>query len=150
MTTSAEHETTVEADSALPTGTMVREFDAAPDRVFRAFVERDLVARWLGPDDAAIHIDTWDARTGGSYRYVVRQDGVEVAAFYGSFHEVRPSTRLVQTQTFDDLGDGQTRMTSVTLMESFEDRDGLIASGMEEGVVAGYAKLDEMLVDGVG
>lgn len=162
MNTTTKHETTIETDPKLPTVRMVREFDATPDRVFRAFVERDLVAQWLGTNDAGIRIDTWDARTGGGYRYVVEKDGAEVAAFYGSFHEVRPGERLVQTQTFEaipdgvaletmtfeDLGDGRTRMTSLTVMESFEARDGLIASGMESGVVAGFAKLDAMLADG--
>lgn len=162
MNTTTRHQTTIEADPNLPTVRMEREFDATPDRVFRAFVERDLVARWLGPDDAGIRIDAWDARTGGGYRYVVERDGAEVAAFYGSFHEVRPSERLVQTQTFEaipdgvaletmtfeDLGDGRTRMSSLTVMENFEARDGLIASGMETGVIEGFAKLDAMLADG--
>lgn len=161
--TTTKHETAIEADPGLPTVRITREFDAPPDRVFRAFVEPDLVARWLGPDDTTIRIDTWDAHTGGQYRYVVTRDGDEVAAFYGSFHEVRPTSRMVQTQTFEaipdgvaletatfeNVGDGRTRVTTTTVMESFEARDGLIASGMESGVLAGYAKLDAMLAEGV-
>ncbi len=72
--------------------------------------------------------------TGGSYRYTAWQDGEEVAAFFGSFHEVRPSERLVQTftwegmpdgvsletMTFTDLGDGRTRVTSVSVVDCFE------------------------------
>ncbi|MBO0828393.1 MAG: SRPBCC family protein [Streptosporangiales bacterium] len=164
MSTTARYETAIEADPKLPIVRITRDFDATPDRVFRAFVEPDLVARWLGPDETGIRIDAWEARTGGNYRYVVtKDDGEEVAAFYGSFHEVRPSGRIVQTQTFEaipdgvaletltleDIGDGRTRVTSTTVMESFEARDGLIASGMESGVLAGYATLDGMLADGV-
>ena len=81
------------------------------------------------------------------------------AKFYGAFHEVRTDERIVQTFTFEgfpdqvaletavfeDLGDGRSRVTSVSLVDSFEARDGFVASGMETGVVEGYEKLDELL-----
>ncbi len=106
-----------------------------------------------------IRIDQWEARTGGNYRYASVQDGEEVAAFYGSFHEVRPSERLVQTftwegmpdgvsletMTFEDLGDGRTRTIGLSVVENLEARDGIIASGMEVGVYEGYEKLDSLL-----
>ena len=162
MTTTTGHETTIEADPNLPTVRIVREFDATPDRVYRAFVDPDLFARWVGPTDIAVQVDRWDARTGGGYRYSVGS-GDEVAGFYGSFHEVRPSERLVQTQTyeaipdgvaletmtFEDLGDGRTRVTSVSVLETMEGRDAMVASGMEVGIVQGYEQLDAMLADGV-
>lgn len=69
MTSSDDRRTTIEADPALPVIRIVREFDAPPARVFRAWTEPELVARWLGPRDRVMKIDTWDARTGGSYRY---------------------------------------------------------------------------------
>ena len=103
-------------------------------------------------------IEHWDARTGGSWRYTALRDGEEVARFYGSFHEVRPNERLVQTFTWagapdgvsletltvEDLGNGRTRTVSLSIMQSFEERDAMIASGMETGVVEGYEKLDEL------
>ena len=103
-----------------------------------------------------MRIDHWDCRTGGSWRYSTADDAV---SFYGSFHEVRPEERLVQTFTFDgapdgvsletmtfeDLGDGRTRLTGLSVVESMEIRDQIIASGMEVGVVEGYAQLDELL-----
>ena len=76
-----------------------RDFDATPDRVFRAWVDPELFARWIGPRSVETRIDLWDARTGGSWRYTQLRDGQEIAAFYGSFHEVRPNDRLVQTFT---------------------------------------------------
>ncbi|MGH3340295.1 MAG: SRPBCC domain-containing protein, partial [Propionibacteriaceae bacterium] len=93
----ATRETTIEADPNLPTIRIIRDFDAPPDRVFKAWVDPELIVQWLGPKSSEIRIDKWDARTGGSYRYASVQDGEEVAAFYGSFHEVRPDERLVQT-----------------------------------------------------
>jgi uncharacterized protein YndB with AHSA1/START domain len=155
----AKRETTIEADPNLPTIRIIRDFDAPRDRVFKAWVDPDLVVQWLGPNSSEIRIDQWEAHTGGNYRYASVQDGEEVAAFYGSFHEVRPSERLVQTftwegmpdgvsletMTFEDLGDGRTRTIGLSVVENLEARDGIIASGMEVGVYEGYEKLDSLL-----
>jgi uncharacterized protein YndB with AHSA1/START domain len=155
-------ETTIEADPNLPTIRIVRDFDAPPEKVFRAWIEPDLVAQWLGPKSTTMRIDKWDARTGGQYRYAAVRDDEEVAAFYGSFHEVRPHERLVQTftwegmpdgvsleiMTFEDLGDGRTRTIGLSVVENLEGRDAIMASGMEVGVYEGYEKLDALLAQG--
>jgi uncharacterized protein YndB with AHSA1/START domain len=159
MTATTTHETRIDADPALPTIRITRDFDAPPDRVFRAWTDPELVARWLGPDETTMRLDAWDARTGGSYRYAALRGGKEIARFYGSFHEVRPSERLVQTftyegypdgvsldtMTFEDLGDGRTRVVALSVVDTMEARDAIIVSGMETGVVEGYAKLDALL-----
>ena len=159
MTTSTPPDTTVEADPALPTVRIVREFDASPEQVYRAHVDPDLVARWMGPRDLEMRIATWDVRRGGSYDYVVVRGGDEVASFYGSFHEARPGERLVQTftwegapdgvsldtMTFTDLGNGRTRLEILSVVDTMEARDMMVASGMESGIVEGYEKLDELL-----
>ncbi|MDQ4010512.1 MAG: SRPBCC family protein [Actinomycetota bacterium] len=160
--TTTTHETRIEADPDLPTVRIVRDFDAPPDRVYRAWTDPELVAQWLGPRSITTRIDTWDARTGGSYRYSAWRDGEEIASFYGSFHELRPDERLVQTftyegvpdgvcletVTFEDLGDGRTRVTALSVVDTMEARDAMIASGMEQGVVEGYEKLDALLAEG--
>jgi hypothetical protein len=50
--------------------------------------------------------------------------------------------------TFEDLGDGRTRLHAVSLCDSFEDRDAWLRSGMETGVNDGYAAIDELLANG--
>ena len=94
--------------------------------------------------------------------FTALRDGVEVATFWGSFHEVRSPDRIVQTQsmegtgdgaalntlTFEELPDGRTRLTDLTVVDTFEFRDMIMASGMESGVIAGYKKLDELLAKG--
>ena len=154
--------TTIEADPNLPVITIVRDFAAPAERVYRAWTDPDLVAQWMGPNGTEMKIDRWEATTGGSYRYTVWQGGQEVAGFYGSFHEARPGERLVQTftwegqpdgvsldtMTFTDLGDGRSRVTSVSVVDSLEGRDAILSSGMEVGVYEGYAKLDALLADG--
>jgi uncharacterized protein YndB with AHSA1/START domain len=105
-------------------------------------------------------IDHFDCRTGGSYRYIHSRDGQEYG-FRGCFHEVGP-TRLVQTftfegfpegvaletMTFEDLGDGRTKLHAFSLVDSFEGRDMFLASGMETGIDEGYQKLDELIASG--
>ena len=151
-------DTRIVADPALPTIVIIREFDAPPDRVFRAYTDPDLVVQWLGPRRLTMRIDQYDARTGGSYRYVHSDDDGTEYGFHGVFHEVRPSERIVQTFTyegfpdgvsletalFEDLG-GRARVTGTSLMDSIEARDAMLKSGMEVGVREGYERLDELL-----
>ncbi|MEU4242414.1 SRPBCC family protein [Actinoplanes sp. NPDC026619] len=151
--------TTVEADPVVPIIRISRDFQATPGQLLRAHTDPELFARWIGPDSLRTRIEQWDARTGGSYRYVSVRDGAEFA-FHGCFHEIRPD-RIVQTFTyagspdqvlletlrFDDLGGGRTRLRTQSLVESFEVRDAWLKSGMETGVDEGYAKLERMLTD---
>jgi len=150
----------IEADSALPIIRIVRDFAATPHQLFRAHTDPDLFVQWVGPDGMDTKLLHWDARTGGSWRYVAGRDGEEYG-FHGTFHEVRPE-RIVQTFTFDgepdgvaletlrfsDLGDGRTRLHAQSLVESFESRDAWLRSGMEVGVDQGYAKLDRLIGGG--
>jgi uncharacterized protein YndB with AHSA1/START domain len=157
-----QHETQVIADPALPTIEIIREFDAPPERVFRAHTDPELVVQWLGPRGLEMRVDRYDARTGGSYRYTHKDADGNEYAFFGAFHEVRPNERIVQTftfegypdgvsletATFEDLGDGRTRLHAVSLCDSFEGRDAWLRSGMEVGVNEGYAKLDALIASG--
>ncbi len=161
MTSTTSKETQVVADPDVPLVRIVREFDAPPEKVFRAHVDPELVVRWMGPVGVEMVIDTWDARTGGSYRYLAVQDGEEYG-FRGCFHELRPGELLVQTMTFEgmpdgvalekyvfeDLGGGRTRLTSTSLCDSFADRDAFLASGVVDGTTEGYGKLDALLAAG--
>jgi uncharacterized protein YndB with AHSA1/START domain len=156
--TAATHETQIIVDPDVPLVRIVREFDAPPSKVFRAHTDPELLVQWLGPRGLEMTIDQYDCRTGGSYRYVHRQDGEEYG-FRGCFHEVRPDELIVQTFTFEgmpegvaleklvleDLGNGRTRLTTTSLVDSFADRDAMVASGMEVGIREGYEKLDEVL-----
>ena len=155
----SEHITTarIEADANVPLIRIARDFRATPAQLFRAHTDPELFARWVGPNDLTTTIDYWDARTGGSWRFLAGR-GEEEFGFHGSFHEVAPD-RIVQTFTFEgtpedvsletlrfeDLGDGWTRLHAQSLVDSFEGRDAWLASGMETGVNDGYATLDALL-----
>ena len=156
--TISSRETQITVDTAVPLVRITREFDAPPEKVFRAHTDPKLVSRWLGPRRHEMLIDHYDCRTGGSYRYVHASDGNEYG-FHGSFHEVRPAQLIVQTFTyegipegvalqrvvFEDLDGGRTRLTTTSLVDSFAERDAFVASGMEGGVREGYERLDELL-----
>ena len=158
MTTTDPHETQIAADPNVPLVRIVREFDAPPEKVFRAHTDPDLVVQWQGPKGVEARIDHYDCRTGGSYRYVHTMNGVEYG-FHGCFHEVRPAEVIVQTFTFEGVPDsvalerlvleeldgGRTRLTATSLVDSFESRDAFLASGMETGVREGYERLDALL-----
>ena len=158
--TTVNAEAAIEASATLPSITITRDFRATPAQLHRAHTDPELYARWVGPSDIATEIVHWDARTGGSWAYNNTR-GDERYSFHGSFHDVRedrivqtftfdewPDAVSLETMTFEDLGDGRTRMHSVSLLDSFESRDGMLASGMEKGVNDGYAKLDRLLADG--
>jgi uncharacterized protein YndB with AHSA1/START domain len=152
------HETEIVVLDEIPAVRIIREFDAPPEKVFRAHTDPELVVQWLGPRDLEMTVDRWDCRTGGEYRYThARED--EEYRFRGCFHEVRPDELIVQTFTFEgmpdgvalekmafeDLGGGRTRIVGLSLVDSFADRDAFVASGMEHGVREGYERLDEVL-----
>ena len=140
----------IEADPEVPMVRITRDFHATAEQLHRAHTDPEVFAAWVGPHDLSTRIDHWDARTGGSWAFTnIRGEGSEAEEyrFHGCFHEVRPD-RLVQTftwegmpdgvsletMTFEDLGDGWTRMHSTSLVDSFEAREGMLQSGMEVGV----------------
>ncbi len=153
-------EATIEADPRVPVIRITRDFTATPEQLLRAHTDPELFARWVGPDSVGTRIEHWDARSGGSWRFVNTR-GDEEYGFHGSFHEIGPD-RIVQTFTYEgdpdgvaletlrveDLGDGRTRLHTQSLVDSFEGRDAWLRSGMEVGVNEGYAKLDRLISEG--
>jgi uncharacterized protein YndB with AHSA1/START domain len=159
-TKAQSREAQIVADPNLPKVTITREFDAPPELVFRAHVDPEIFARWIGPDQYQVSIDRWEGRTGGSYRY-----GTGDEWFFGSFHEVLPEqNKVVQTWGWEglpgavsletlvvtELPGGRSLMTSVALVDSMEAQAAMMASGMEVGINDGYAKLDALLAEGLG
>lgn len=136
-----------------------REFDAPVTAVFEAHRDPELLKRWLGPDGYEMHVERYDFRTGGGYRYLHRDGQGGEYAFNGVFHVVRDHELVIQTfefegfpdvvsvesLAFDDLGGGRTRLRARSVYPSLEARDGMASSGMESGMSEGYRKLDGVL-----
>jgi uncharacterized protein YndB with AHSA1/START domain len=150
---------TINAPEGLPFIEIVREFDAPVEAVFGAHRDPELVRQWLGPNGYEMDIERWDFTTQGGYRYVHRNPEGEEYAFNGTFHTVRENEFAVQTfefegmrdivavesMTFEDLGDGRTRLRGWSTYPSVEARDGMVASGMETGLREGYERLDALV-----
>lgn len=149
----------VNAPEGLPFIEYDRDFDAPVEAVFKAHKEPDLVKQWLGPDGYDTDIDTYDFRTGGRFRFVQRGNEGEEYAFNGVYHVVRDNEFAIQTfefegfpdvvsiesLTFEDLGDGRSRVRGHATYPSLEARDGMVSSGMESGMTEGYERLDKVL-----
>ena len=152
------NELTVTAEPGIPQVVMTREFDAPRELVFRAWSEPDLLVQWLGPRRLKMEIDRYDARDGGSWRYIHRDDEGNEFGFHGVFHgdpspdgfvqtfefEGYPGHVSLDTAVFEDAG-GRTIVRMNSVFQSVEDRDGMVQSGMESGVREGFERLDEVL-----
>jgi uncharacterized protein YndB with AHSA1/START domain len=148
----------VTAEPGVPQVLTEREFDAPRELLYRAFTDPDLLTQWLGPRKYAMKVDRFDLRDGGTYRYLhVGDDGAE-HAFHGVFHGEATLDGIVQTfeyegwpghvsldtVTFEER-DGKTVVRTNTVFQSIEDRDGMVQSGMADGMNEGYERLDELL-----
>jgi uncharacterized protein YndB with AHSA1/START domain/DNA-binding transcriptional ArsR family regulator len=134
-----------------------RVFDAPRDLVWRAFTERELIAQWWGRGNE-LTIERFEVEPGGHWRFVEHTED-DAHGFEGRYREVTPQERLaytfewdgmpgyvaIDTTTFEDLGDGRTRVVTTSLFHTTEERDGMLSSGMEQGLNQSYAALDRLL-----
>jgi len=134
-----------------------RIFSAPRDRVWRAYADPELVAQWWGRGNKLV-IERMEVERGGHWRFVEHSaDGTH--GFEGRYREVTPPERIVQTfewdgmpgyviietTNFHDLGDGRTKIVATSLFHTTEERDGMLNSGMEQGMNESYAALDRLL-----
>jgi uncharacterized protein YndB with AHSA1/START domain len=115
------------------------------------------VAQWWGRGNKLV-IERLEPHRGGHWHFLEHgPDGVH--GFEGRFREVTPQERIVQTFewdgmpghvavetiTLEDLGNGKTRVVTVSLFHTTEERDGMLSAGMETGLAESYAALDRVL-----
>jgi uncharacterized protein YndB with AHSA1/START domain len=135
-----------------------RVFAAPRDRVWRAMTDPALVAQWWGRGNRLV-VERDEVVRGGHWRYVEHTPDGEVHGFEGRYREVVPPERIVRTcewdgmpghvlvesATLEDVGDGRTRLVSVSLFHTTAERDGMLGAGMEGGVNESFAALDRVL-----
>ena len=140
---------------------IIREFDAPREIVFKAFTDPKLYVQWLGPRELTLTLETFEPKSGGSWRYIQKDPEGNEFAFHGVNHEVLAPKRIIGTFEFEGLPEGghviletsrfetlpgdRTKLTSQSVFQSVEDREGMLQSGMEEGVNDSYDRLDELL-----
>jgi uncharacterized protein YndB with AHSA1/START domain len=134
-----------------------RIFNAPRERVWKALTDPKLVPQWWGRGNKLV-VEKMELERGGHWRFVEHSpEGVH--GFEGRYREIKPQERVVQTfewdgmpghviietMTLEDLGDGRTKLVNVSLFHTPEERDGMLNSGMAEGMSQSYAALDKLL-----
>jgi uncharacterized protein YndB with AHSA1/START domain len=139
--------------------TQERYFDAPRELVFTVFTDPALLAQWWGPARYTTTVERMDVREGGSWRFIQADGDGREFAFNGLYHVVDAPHQVVQTfefeglperhviletMTLDDV-DGRTLMTQRSVFQSVEDRDGMLASGMQDGSTEANDRLEALL-----
>lgn len=149
----------------LPTDTQIlitREFAAPKHLVYRAYTTPELIKRWWSAKRGAVTVADVDLRVGGTWRFVmVTDDGFEVG-FHGEYRELIPNERIVCTEVYEGLPDGddtpalntltfteKDRRTTLTLLvdaPTRDVRDTIINSGMEAGMQDAMDLLEQVAI----
>lgn len=157
MTSSATTKVTLPSDTEI---LITREFDAPRELVFKAMTDPVLIPRWWGPRNLTTTVDKMDVRPGGRWRYVSGAPDGTKSAFRGEYREVVAPERIVQTFEWEPMAghisvetatfteqEGRTLLTIRSLFSSKEDRDGMVQSGMEEGLRETHDRFSELLAE---
>lgn len=154
--------TTHTAVVTLPSDTQIlitRELDAPKHLVWRAYTTPELIKRWWSGDRGEVTSVEVDLRIGGTWRYVMVADGGFEVGFHGEYREIVTNERLVTTEVFEGMPDGEA-IDTLTLTERSgrttfsmlvqhscrEHRDAHIDSGMEDGMQEAMDHLEQVAV----
>lgn len=141
---------------------MHKEFDAPVDKVWDAYVNPDLVAKWWGPRLLEMHVEKLDAVEGGEWRILHSEPSGKKHWFHGQYREVVkpekivrtfvyepvPEHTIIETTLFDATSDGRTKITVLTKFPSVEALEGMVSSGMEYGARESMDRLSELVTGG--
>lgn len=136
---------------------LTRIHDAPRHLVFEALTRPEVLRQWFGPRGWFLSTCEVDLQVGGGWRFMVRApDGSDIG-MRGTYHEIAPPGRIVNTESFDAFPveahvttelieqDGRTTLTATVVYPSRQIRDGVLASGMEHGAAESHDKLAEYL-----
>ena len=155
-----KNQTIVTAEPGVQEVFITREFDAPRELVYKAHIDPELYVQWLGPRGYEMILETFEAVSGGKYRYIHKDPGGNEFGFHGTFHEMSEELMIqtfefeglperghvsLDTMRLEELPGGRTKVTIHSVFQSVSDRDGMVQSGMERGVREGYERLDEVL-----
>lgn len=162
MTTTTKNPTQVVAEKGRQELFIYREFNAPRDLVFKAFSEPELLLQFFAPEGVTMQFLKADYREGGAYSYRhTGADGKVLCTFTGVIHEMTAPERIVLTSEFEELPErghvvleamlfeelpgNRTRLTIHDVCRSVADRDAMVESGMEYGLVQIFDNLERML-----
>ena len=147
----------------LPTDTQIlitREFNAPKHLVYRAWTTPELIKRWWSAKRGTVTVADVDLQVGGRWRWVQLAEGDFEVAFHGEYRELVPNQRIVSTEVYEGMPDGESLntltltekdgVTSMTLLVQHscqEHRDAHINSGMEAGMQDALDLLEDVAVE---
>jgi uncharacterized protein YndB with AHSA1/START domain len=160
MTTS--NKTQVIAEAGKQELFIIREFDAPRELVFKAFSIPELLLQFYAPFGAIMKFDYADFKNGGSYSWTHSDGAGKIyCTFKGVIHEIVSPERIIQTVemeglpegghvmleifTFEELTNNKTKLIVQDVFRSVADRDEMVKSGFESGVVEIFNQLDSLL-----
>ena len=140
-----------------------RRFAARPENVFRAHTEPELIQKWmLGPEGWHMPVCVSEARPGGRIRFEWSDGQGNGFHLTGEYKAVEPHSRTVHVErmhlpdptpdnhvvtTFEPDGEGTLLTLRMTLPDAAT-REAMLATGMDQGMEASYARMDEMMAKG--
>ncbi|MES2129551.1 MAG: SRPBCC family protein [Pseudomonadota bacterium] len=111
-----------------------RVLRAPPERIYRAFLDADAMAKWLPPHGFTGKVHQLDAKVGGSYKMSFTNfSSGSSHSFGGDYLELVPNERIVHTDQFDDPNLSGTMRTTIVLKAVFCGTD---VSIVQEGIPA--------------
>jgi uncharacterized protein YndB with AHSA1/START domain len=139
---------------------VTREFDAPIELVFDVFTKPEHVRRTIAPFGEAVTQCSIELRVGGSYHFVfVTDDGIE-CSFHGTYFEVEPPTRTVQTWRFEGWPDAEAvesmdlheagGVTTLTWKLAFRDQAGRDHMTRFDGIEANFDNVEDYVRELVG
>jgi len=137
-----------------------RIYDAPRELVFNVYTDPKHIPQWWGPRRLTTIVEKMEVKAGGLWRFIQRDENGNEFAFHGVYHSVTPLEQVVgtfefegtpghvlmETSRFEALPDGKTKLIATMVFQSIEDRDGMVNSGMEEGLLESDERIAELLV----
>lgn len=150
------------AGITLPTNTQIlitRDFNAPSHLVYRAWTTPELIKRWWSARRGVVTVADVDLQVGGQWRWVMLAEGDFEVAFHGQYREIVPNQRIVCTEVYEGMPDGEalntltftekdgiTTMTLLVQHSCQEHRDAHVNSGMEAGMQDALDLLEEVAI----
>lgn len=140
---------------------VTRRFAAPPEAVYRAHTEPKLIRKWmLGPEGWTMPACVCDARQGGKFRYEWADSKGRSFYITGAFIELAPFSKIVHVErmhlpdptpdnhveTLFEVDGNGTLMTMRMTLPDAETRAAMLATGMEHGMEASYARFESQVV----
>lgn len=101
--------------------TITREFDAPREKVFKAWAEPEIIARWWGPKGYSVPFCTVDFRVGGTWRYCMRSPQKIDIWCAGMYNEIDQPKKIVSTDYFCDKQGNKISPTQLGMPEGIPD-----------------------------